>query len=93
MRAAARKSTLSSDRLARHRHRRVHPYRRRVSYRGLVAQEVPMIEILETCHRRARMAAVERNGGRQVFIVSVFRIDGSDRMRFVFRNSSTRGCN
>jgi hypothetical protein len=52
-----------------------------------------MIEILETCHRRARMAAVERNGGRQVYIVSVFRIDGSDRLRFVFRTSATGGCN
>jgi hypothetical protein len=52
-----------------------------------------VIEIIETCHRRARDEARTRNGGRAVYIVSVFRIDGSDRMRFVFRGSSTGGCN
>lgn len=52
-----------------------------------------MIEVISHCHRLARMQAVERNHGRSVFIVAVFRIDGSDRMRFVWRTSSTGGCN
>jgi hypothetical protein len=51
-----------------------------------------MIEIIETCHRRARAAAVERNSGRAVYFSCAFaHHDG--RIRFTYRTSATGGAN
>jgi hypothetical protein len=51
-----------------------------------------MIEIRASNHVTARMAAMERNGGRAVHVACVYRREGDDYSRFVFRATSTGGC-
>jgi hypothetical protein len=48
------------------------------------------IEIRDVSPDRARSAAVERNGGRPVYLSCVYFTDGPER-RFVFRTSTTGG--
>jgi hypothetical protein len=50
-----------------------------------------MIEIRASNHVTARMAAMERNGGRAVHIACVYRREGDDYSRYVFRTSMTGG--
>jgi hypothetical protein len=51
-----------------------------------------MIEIVETCHWRARDEARARNGGRAVFFSAAY-AHSDGRIRFVYRTSQTGGAN
>lgn len=51
-----------------------------------------MIEIRATCHIAARAEAIERNGGRPVYIACVYRHEGERTCRFVFRATMSGGC-
>jgi hypothetical protein len=51
-----------------------------------------MIEIRATNHVTARIAAMDRAGNRPVFICAVYRCEGDDYSRYVFRTTSIGGC-